>query len=240
MNQFLNAMRNSFPFLNILLIFLIVSQANGQKVHDFSRRNIDAHIDLVPLGFPDPSVRFGLEMMFGNRWATGLNLGVGVRIPFTEALGLRQQKWDKGKYKLFETRPEVKFYWLKRERSGWYMAAEGLLSTMSGTTGKSYHFENNNDTVQINFDYADFSKTKVGVTGKLGGRIFVGRRITLDFFSGIGLSRINSIFSNYKNKSISKSDPFFEGENYVAGKRVVAHLSAGLRIGMLLWSEESK
>ncbi len=233
-------MRNIFPFLNILLIFLIVSRANGQQVHDFSRRNIDAHIDLVPLGFPDPSVRFGSEMMFGNRWATGLNLGVGVWIPFTEALGLRQQKWEKGKYKLFEVRPEVKFYWLKRERSGWYLAAEGLLSTMSGTTGKSYHLQTNNDTLQINFDYADFSKTKIGVTSKIGGRIFVGRRITLDFFSGIGLSRINSSFSNYKNKSTSRSDPFFEGENYVAGKRVIAHLSAGLRIGMLLWSEESK
>ncbi|PSL33855.1 DUF3575 domain-containing protein [Dyadobacter jiangsuensis] len=235
-------MRNIFYFLSITLIFLIVNRSNAQRASDFSRRNIDAHIDLVPLGFTDPSIRFGSEMMFGNRWAAGLNLGVGVPVPFSTALGLRQQKWEKGKYKLFEVRPEVKYYWLKRERSGWYMAAEGLFSTMSGTTGKSYHFENNNDTTQVNFDYADFSKTKIGVTGKLGGRIFLGQRMTLDFFTGIGFSRTNSMFSNYKNKNIStnKPDLFYEGENYVSGNRITGHLSAGLRLGILLWSEEPK
>ncbi|SEJ80055.1 hypothetical protein SAMN05216327_120105 [Dyadobacter sp. SG02] len=223
------------PYFLILSILLIAIPANAQR--DFSQKSIDAHIDVVPLGFPDPAIRFGSEWMFGNRWAVGMNLGIGIPLPMNTALGLSQQRWKKGKYQLFDVRPEVKFYWLKRERIGWYLAVEGLISSMRGSTGKSYHYLNDNDTLQVNFDYADFTKTKVGLTGKLGGRMLVGRRMTLDFFGGLGLSNTNAVFSNYQNKTTSESDPFFEGENYIAGKRIVAHISAGLRLGILLWSK---
>ncbi len=229
--------KNRYMLLTILLVMSVSAGVQAQRVDDLFQKNVDFHIDIVPLGFTDPSIRFGSEIMFGNQWAAGLNLGVGVPIPWNSVLGFRQQRWEKGKYQVFEARPEIKFYWLRRERIGWYVAVEGLVSSMKGTTGKSYHFLDNNDSLQVNFDHAEFTKTKLGATAKMGGRVLFGKRVTLDFFSGIGLSNISSNFKNYRNRTESRSDPFFEGENYVAGKRVLAHLSGGLRVGILLWSK---
>ncbi|SDH24881.1 hypothetical protein SAMN04487996_13231 [Dyadobacter soli] len=225
------------PFYFAMLSLLIALSANAQRSADLSQRSIDVHVDVVPLGFPDPAVRFGSEMMFGNRWSVGMNLGIGVPIKGNTEFVFSEPRWKKGAYRLFEIRPEVKFYWLKRERIGWYIAAEGFASTMKGTAGKSYHYTTGNNSTQVNFDQADFSKTKIGMIGKIGGRMLMGRRMTLDFFSGLGLSKTNPIYSNYQNKTFSKSDPFFEGENYTAGKRIAAHISAGLRIGILLWNK---
>lgn len=122
-------MKNILYFLILLLTFLSVIPANAQRANDFSQRSIDAHTDLVPLGFPDPAIRLGSE------------------------------------------------------------------------------------------------------------RMLVGRRMTLDLFSGLGLSNTNAVFSNYQNRTTSKADRFFEGQNYIAGKRIVAHISVGLRVGMLLWTD---
>lgn len=110
---------------------------------------------------------------------------------------------------------------------------------MKGTAGEGYHFMNDNDTLQVNFEQADYAKTKIGAIGKLGGRIIIGQRMTVDFFTGLGLSKTNSRYSNYQNRTTSKSDPFFEGENYTVGKRITGHLSVGLRLGIILWNKNT-
>jgi hypothetical protein len=219
-----------------LFILILSGSAYSQAVENLFKQNIDVHIDLIPLAFPDPSVRFGSEMMLGNRWSVGLNLGVGTKAFGNRGILFSEPRWKRG-YQMFEIRPEIKFYWMKRQRMGWYMAAEGLLSTMKGSAGKNYHFVEDNDTLQVNFDQADFQKTKIGMIGKLGGRFLLGERITLDFFTGLGLSNTSSSYTNYVNQTFSRSDPFFEGENYNVGKRITGHLSFGLRIGMVIWSK---
>ena len=222
--------------LQALLIFTVSLSVHAQEA-DLFRQNIDVHVDLVPLTFPDPAVRFGSEMMLGNRWSAGLNLGIGTYIFGGRRLVFPEPRWNKG-YHLLEIRPEIKFYWYKRQRMGWYIAAEGLLSTMRGSTGKSYHFSGDSDTLQINFDQADFQKTKLGLIGKVGGRFLMGERFTLDFFTGLGLSNTRSSYSNYVNPTFKRSDPFFEGENYSVGKRITGHLSFGLRLGMIVWNKK--
>lgn len=224
-------------FTTLILAFLSSTYCFSQTDRGLFTKNIDAHIDLIPLGFPDPAIRFGSEWMLGNRWAVGLNLGVGVPVPGNGGLGFREPEWKKG-YQLFEIRPEVKYYWLKRERMGWYMAAEGFVSSMKATAGSGYHFSPGSDTLQINFEKADFQKTKIGMIGKIGGRFLLGQRFTLDFFTGLGLSNTNSSYKNHLNPVPKKSDPFFEGENYTVGKRLTAHLSFGLRLGMILCQQK--
>lgn len=225
-----------FKLLSLLLSFLAFT-AHSQAVDDLFKRNIDAHIDLVPLGFPDAAVRFGSELMMGKRWSTGLNLGVGVPVFGNTGMGFREPRW-KGGYQLFEVRPEIKFYWFKRQRMGWYLAAEPFAMFMNGTTGKSYHFLSNEPDRQLNFDQADFEKRKLGMIGKIGGRFLMGKRFTLDFFTGIGLSDTDSNYKNYVNVVAGPADPFFEGENYETGRRSTGHLSAGLRLGMVLWHKK--
>lgn len=223
--------------VSVLLILTIATSAYSQHVDNLFKQNIDVHVDVVPLIFPDPSVRFGSEMMLGKRWSAGLNLGVGTAIFGNRGVLFTEPRWSKG-YRLLELRPEIKFYWFKRQKMGWYMAVEGLLSTMGGTTGKNYHFMEDNDTSRVNFDQADYHKTKIGMIGKLGGRFLINERITLDFFTGLGLSSTRSTYSNYINPTISPSDPFFEGENYNVGKRITGHLSCGFRVGVVIWGKK--
>ncbi|MCF0049152.1 DUF3575 domain-containing protein [Dyadobacter sp. LJ53] len=224
-------------YFSTIILALLASTCWSQSSRNLFRENIDAHVDIVPLRFPDPSVRFGSEYMLGGRWSVGLNLGVGVPITGNAGLGFMEPRWEKD-YRLIEARPEIKFYWFKRERIGWYMAAEGFVSKMNASAGTGYHFLPDSDTLQINFDQADFQKTKIGMIGKLGGRFLLGQRITLDFFSGLGLSKTKSSYNNYVNHIIKRSDPFFEGENYTVGRRVTAHLSFGLRLGLIVWAKK--
>jgi len=222
-------------YIAALTLILIISTACfSQSDRDLFRKNIDLHIDVVPIGFPDPSVRFGSEWMLGGRWSVGMNLGAGVHINGNRGIGFLEPKWKR--YQLFEVRPEIKYYWFKRQRMGWYIAAEGFVSTMKAAAGNSYHFSTVSDSLEVHFDQADFEKTKIGMIGKMGGRFLFGQRMTLDFFTGLGLSDTKSSYKNYVNPTVRRSDPFFEGENYTVGKRITAHLSFGLRLGLIVWT----
>jgi hypothetical protein len=75
--------------------------------------------------------------------------------------------------------------------------------------------------------------------GKLGGRFLFGERMTMDFFTGLGLSNTRSSYKNYVNPMIRRSDLFFEGENYSVGERITAHISFGLRLGLILWTKKT-
>ena len=225
-------------FTTFALALFTSTSCMSQVNRDLFDKNIDVHADLVPLAFPDPAVRFGSEWMLGNRWSAGLNVGIGLLIPGNRRTVFQEPTWKSG-YQLLEFRPEIKYYWFKRERMGWYVAAEGFASSMKATSGSSYHFFQESDTLQVNFDRADFQKTKIGMIGKIGGRFLLGERMTLDFFTGLGLSSTNSSYKDYQNPTFSKSDPFFEGENYRVGKRSTAHASFGLRLGIIIWQKEN-
>jgi hypothetical protein len=51
----------------VILILLMSTSCFSQAVKDLFRPNIDAHVDIIPLGFPDPAIRFGSEWMLGGR-----------------------------------------------------------------------------------------------------------------------------------------------------------------------------
>ncbi len=223
-----------------LFVCMLSISSYAQRVDNMFKQNIDIHIDPIPLGFPDPSLRFGSEMMMGNRWSIGMNLGVGFngmyfkKLPMVEEFGKD--------YFMIDMRPELKFYWLKRQKMGWYISAEGLTSLLkSQVTSGSHAFSENttSDTLQVAYDRADYKKTKLGLIGKVGIRHLVGQKVTVDFFTGLGLSRTNSAYSNYVNQQIIGYDPFFEMENFDIGKRVTPHISFGLRIGVIIWTKDT-
>ena len=221
------------------MLILSIS-AYSQAVENLFTKNIDIHFDPLPLGFPDPSLRFGSEMMLGGRWSVGLNAGVGFHGMYFRKLPLVENHFGKN-YRQLDIRPELKFYWLKREKMGWYLATEGLVSSLKSAVlngTHTYSTDTPKDTVQISFDRASYKKTKAGFVLKVGVRHLIAKRITTDFFTGIGLSKTNSSYSNYTNRKEISYDPFFEMENFDIGKRVTPHISLGFRIGFILWSEK--
>lgn len=218
--------------LQVLVVVLPVLQAGAQtRNHETLPANLDLHIMPLAFAHPDPSLRIGVERMTGSRWSYGLSAGVGNN-PITTLLMKDDRRTN---YQLWEIRPEIKFYLLQREDMGWYLAAEGLYVNSSYIAGSSYYILSFDQKVV--FDKAEFRKEKFGGINKMGVKFLVGRKLTLDLFSGLGLARTHVSYSDVENPRNETHDPFFDGENYYLGKRWTGLFSIGVKVGIRLWEE---
>ncbi|MCE6991043.1 DUF3575 domain-containing protein [Dyadobacter sp. CY323] len=202
--------------------------AQGRKY--LNDANLDVHIMPIALVFPDPSLRIGAEYMTSGRWSFGLSLGAG-----TSALSYNTpfSPGNSKRYNMMEIRPEVKFYWLKRNEMGWYAAAEGFVSNANRQLGKNSHYLS--DSTQMHFESAHFSKKKTGMVGKIGVKFLIPKRLTIDMYTGLGLARTNVTYSKIENPTEEFYDPFFEVENFYPGKKFTPVVSLGIKFGMLVW-----
>ncbi len=218
--------------LQTLVVVLSALQVNAQtRNRETLPANLDLHIMPLALAHPDPSLRIGVERITGGRWSYGLSAGIGNN-PFTVVLMKNDRRTD---YQLWEIRPEIKFYLLQREDMGWYLAAEGLYVNSSYTSGSSYYIVSFDEKVV--FDRAGFQKEKFGGISKMGVKFLVGRKLTLDLFSGLGMAWTQVSYSDVENPRNEVHDPFFDGEDFYEGKRWTGLLSVGVKIGLRLWEE---
>ncbi|KQS30918.1 hypothetical protein ASG33_11165 [Dyadobacter sp. Leaf189] len=223
----------NFTFLLVSALLLNAVVSFGQKQPDLFRRNVDVHIMPVALAFPDPSIRIGSEFMTGGRWSYGLSVGAGLR---ALALGRTLFSSDKPRsYNMLEIRPEVKFYWLKRDYMGWYLAAEGVISRVKKELARNSHYIS--DTTQLSFERSDFSKTKFGLVGKIGAKFLIPKKLTIDLYTGLGLARTTVKYSEIQDAEEVSYDPFWEGENFYPGKKFTPIVSVGVKFGMLVWQQ---
>lgn len=217
--------------LSLLVLLTFCTGAFAQKQTYVP--NVDVHVMPIALVFPDPSLRIGTEYMTAGRWSYGLSLGGGIN-----ALGLHRAPWNSiksDKYNMMEIRPEVKFYWLRREYSGWYVAAEGVFSRVHRTLGKDYHYLS--DSTQLSFDGSNFRKNKAGFVIKMGAKFIVPKKLTIDLYTGLGLAKTNVRYSRIENPQEVSYDPFFEGENFFPGRKWTPIVSFGVKFGLLVWQK---
>lgn len=218
--------------LQTLVFVLPALHVNAQtRNREALPANLDLHIMPLALAHPDPSLRIGVERVTGGRWSYGLSAGVGDS-PVTTMLMSNDRRTG---YKLWEIRPELKFYLLQREDMGWYLAAEGLYVNSSYTSGSSYYILSWSEKVA--FDKAEFRKEKFGGISKMGVKFLVGRKLTLDLFSGLGMARTHVSYSDVENPRNEAHDPFFDGENHHIGKNWTGLLTIGIKVGIRLWEE---
>jgi hypothetical protein len=220
---------------SLLFTFILLSTVSSfaQKEKASFKPNLDVHIMPIALAFPDPSLRLGSEYMTSGRWSYGLSLGVG-----SNAISLGKLPWNTAKsrsYSMAEIRPEVKFYWLRREDMGWYLAAEGMLSSVKRELGRDSHYIS--DTTQLSFDRSNFRKTKVGLIGKIGVKFLIPKKLTMDLYTGLGLARTHVKYSEIENPTEGSYDPFIEGENFYPGKKFTPIVSIGIKFGLLVWQK---
>lgn len=220
-------------FLFLLLILLTLStEAFAQKQP--YERNIDVHVMPIALVFPDPSLRIGVEYMTAGRWSYGLALGGGFNL-----FGLHRAPWNtlrSGRYSMIEIRPEVKYYWLRRESTGWYVAAEGVFARVNRTLRKNYHYLS--DSTKLSFDGSDFRKSKAGFVIKMGAKFLIPEKLTIDLYTGVGLASTNVRYNRVENPQEVGHDPFFESENFFPGKRWTPLVSVGVKFGLLVFRRD--
>ncbi|ACT93089.1 DUF3575 domain-containing protein [Dyadobacter fermentans] len=220
-----------FTFSLFILLMLSASASAQKRTY---APNIDVHIMPIALAFPDPSLRIGTEYMTSGRWSYGISLGGGLNV-----LGLHRAPWNSlksRKYNMVEIRPEVKFYWLRRENVGWYAAAEGVFLRVHRTLGKNDHYLS--DSTKLSFDGSKFSKSKAGFVVKLGTKFIVPERLTIDLYTGFGLAKANVRYSRIENPREVSYDPFFEGENFFPGRKWTPLVSFGAKFGLLVWQKQ--
>ncbi len=220
--------------IQIMVFALPVLQVNAQtRNRETLPANLDLHIMPLALAHPDPSLRIGAERITGGRWSYGLSAGIGNN-PFTTVLMKNDRRTN---YQMWEIRPELKFYLYQRKDMGWYLAGEGLYVNSSYTSDKSYYILSFDEKVV--FDKAGFRKEKLGGIGKMGVKFLVGRKLTLDLFSGLGMAWTQVSYSDVENPRNEIHDPFFDGEDFYVGKRWTGLLSVGLKLGIRLWESSS-
>ncbi len=220
------------PLLQILVFVWPVLQVNAQtRDRETLPANLDLHIMPLAFAHPDPSLRIGVERITGGRWSYGLSAGIGHN-PFTTMLMRNDRRTN---YQMWEIRPELKFYLMQRKDMGWYLAAEGVYVNSSYTAGGSYYILSWNEKVL--FDKAEFQKEKFGGISKMGIKFLVGRKLTMDLFSGLGMAWTDVSYSNVENARNEAHDPFFDGEDFHSGKRWTGLLSIGIKVGIRLWEE---
>lgn len=215
-----------------LLLFLFISMTGfAQKQKTKFYRNVDIHLMPIALVFPDPSIRIGSEYMTNGRWSYGLSLGAGMNL-----LSLNKS-FGRGKksYNMMEVRPEVKYYWFRNDYMGWYGAVEGIFVHVNRRLGRDSYYLT--DSTQVSFDGSHFRKTKLGFAGKLGVKFLLRKGLTIDMYTGVGLTRNNVKYSKVENPTEEYYDPFFEGENFYPGKKFSPIVSFGAKFGLLLWEE---
>ncbi|KAA0992194.1 DUF3575 domain-containing protein [Dyadobacter aurulentus] len=206
----------------------------GQTQKPVYKPNADIHFMPIALAFPDPSVRIGSELMTGGRWSYGLSVGAGMKAFTFSRTPL--SLFSSRSYRMMEIRPEVKFYWLKRETLGWYLAAEGFVSSVNRQLGKDSYYLS--DTTMVSFDGSHFSKKKMGLVWKIGVKFLVPEKLTIDMYTGLGLARTNVRYTKTENPTEDPYDPFFDPEDFYPGKKFTPVISFGVKFGLLVWQKE--
>jgi len=217
----------------VCILFLSSFCGIAQQRKNVFKPNLDIYLMPLAIAHPDPSIRFGTEYMTNGRFSYGLGVGAGFKgmhLPFIPVSGKRSRS-----YGLFEIRPEIKFYWLKRETLGWYIAAEGSYVNVKRTFSKGYHYLN--DTLQVGFDRAAFAKSKFGLVGKAGVKFLIEDRFTMDFYTGLGIAVTRVKYSDIEQPKVHSYDPFFEFENFYPGKNYTPLVAIGLKVGIMAWKK---
>ncbi|ODS81364.1 MAG: hypothetical protein ABS46_11655 [Cytophagaceae bacterium SCN 52-12] len=173
--------------------------------------------------------------MTKNRWSYGISGG---------AAAFRQMRNDKRtNYIFYEVRPEIKFYWFQGNDIGWKLPQDmGCYFAMEGIYANSrYTIENSSfyaDFEQItSFEKADFRKSKFGGVAKSGVKFLIGRKLSVDFYSGIGFARTDVAYSDVVNPQNKSEDTGFKAEDFYDGKKTIPQFVLGLKVGIRLWEE---
>lgn len=218
------------------LLFLAILAACRVSGQGKKQVPMPAHVDLYvsPLALihSNPSLRFGVEVKPANRWSFGAAVGLGDD-PTTQWL---MQNDKRTAYVLREIRPEVKYYWHQWYDLAAYFSLEGIYSKTSYTNRDATY--SHSSTEQIRFEKASFRKSKIAGLAKIGIKCLIGRKLSLDLYSGVGLARTVVRYSDLVNPTLESYDPIsiiFEREDYYSGIHFMPQFVVGLKLGLSAW-----
>jgi len=217
-----------------LAFFLLILAIEGRSQSDSGTiGTLTAYV--VPFTWVDvnPRLRLGMEYHTHNHMGYSLEIGWGNNQ--LNHARLENVVWGED-YSFFEIRPEVKWYRKEEKQFNLYWGAEMFYQQMTDRLENLYFYPKNS-TLTVYYDEATFSKTKMGVQAKAGIKFLVWKRVTLDFYEGIGLAYRQNTYSNLTNPIVSEDAPveeWWDSPYKNEGPFLLLQISLGVRVGYVI------
>ncbi len=191
-------------------------------------------IHTTPLTMVDytPRLRVGVEYQKSDKFAYGLDFGLGNHF----LNQFRLQDDAKNKYRFWEVRPELKYYFMNSNNPvSLYCAAE-LFYLNTSSTIYDDHFYPESASTAIVYDRAGFQKQKMGAHLKAGLKIVANNRFSLDFYFGGGIAHRKVNYTHIVNP---RTEEFVEtNEEWGLGTKKegnmsLFHVTLGFKVGYI-------
>lgn len=211
----------------LLLGFIILSSAFTQKVFAqdsiSNYKSLDIHI--MPLIFYYPRIRLGIE--YQSVTGLGFSVDIGFADGFIKGDG----------YELFEFRPEIKYYFKQfSPKVSMYTSVEGFYLNMKLPQEPSIYYPEAEPNNVITADRAVFNMTKLGYHLKGGINVMASKRLEFDFYVGPGMAIKEIRYTDVVNPKVEfNPHNTFDRVHGNEGKQTVLHLTAGCKVGYLIW-----
>ncbi len=189
----------------------------------------------------DNTVQFGFEYPLKRKWTIQAEAGYG-----NHYLNLYHHTNDTDYYRNRETwrmRSEIRLYLSRRRTTpwGWYIAPEFFYKRINFTEQGSIGRECE-DGICAYFERARYKilKDVIGYHFKIGVQHLVGRRITLDWYYGLGARHIY-----IKSPSFGPNDSTGENWGFITvnpgrpGTYRLVSMALGLKIGYLIYRKNT-
>jgi len=175
-----------------LLLTIVLVQAQEKKVeHDYKGSVI---FNWAPLSAFDSNsrVRLGTEIGISQRISLGAD--IGFNLPNYQR-GSHNNDWNDRSYRIFEVRPEVKFFFNDKYRARMYNSVEFYYIHMVEDMEDDHYFQDRGE-IRIDYDAATYTKVKFGAHYKFGVSLRMGSRMVFDPYIGIGIRLLDREYTD--------------------------------------------
>jgi len=172
-----------------------------------------------------PRIGLGIEYQTKKKFAFCLDFGF--------ANSIMANKTKESFYKLFEVRPEIKYY--VNDKKSIYLSSEFFYINYRKTKLEDYIILNNGEVEGLSYDSADYEKDKYGLHLKIGAKKKISSILEFDAFFGIGMANISTQINNMTSSTEIELPPEnfnqFERREFSAMR---SHATIGFRFGFNL------
>ena len=204
----MNHLRKIFISLTIILSILNLNAQENVNIKDSHTKNESCFtFDIFSsLNKDSPRWRVGYVRDIDSKWKVGLNLGYGNKnISYTQYI---DEMFEKD-YKLWEIRPELYYVMKRSEKATAYGSFELFYINHKDVFHNSSYIPVEGGC--FSYDQADYLRQKYGFNVNIGTFSNLGRKLGLNFYTGVGLKIRNNSFSDIINPEPSEC---FERDMY--------------------------
>jgi len=228
-------MRRVFIILSLIYLFTHVNAQEETIEHDYAGSII---LNWAPLSSFDtyPRIRLGAEIGVSQRISIGTDIGFNLS---NYQRGSYNNSWNDRSYRIFEVRPEVKFFFNDKYRARWYSAVEFYYNYLEEDLEED-HFYRDKGEIRIDYDKATYQRSKFGAHYKFGVSLRMGSRMVFDPYVGIGFRFLEREYIDVENPAIDPNGStdwdewLWSDARRYEGNFWGMNLAGGFRLGIYL------